>query len=571
MCTLPGRPSQQGSDVATRTGRDSATAGRPVPTFFRDLLVESSRSSAIIRRRLAVDGFGCRRGSVAVADGSTGLGQDSGRGSTARPRSWASLLGHRRRGPGARRGAGRRAATGSRTLQTAVRRQPGPEGGAGLSLRLAGAGRRLLEPRQPLQPPGPGLRLRPEGRPRGGHGREQPLPRPREDQGDLRLPAREHGQSRRRVRRPERPLPGAEGGRRAGGQAPVHRLVRRPRLADHPGRGDRQDGQGLHRGEGLGPDLPGLRRPAARRSSASSSPARRTTRTRPTSTPRRSSSRRTASAAATTPRSPARTPGRSARSARRPPATSRASRPTRPTRAGVQGRRPGPPRLHRLVARAPPRSISGVKAYNNGVNVTDDGRFVPTLFHQLQEQGWKVGTVTSVPFDHVSPAAMYAHNVDRDDYQDLARDMLGLPGIVQEARQGAATPGPRRRHGHGLRDHEPGRGRWRPRARTGCRGTSTSPTPTWRRSTSKNGGKYVVVQTEPGVDGGQALQQAADDGGRAIRAPLRLLRPSGARPPPLPHRRRPVRPRAQHRPRRQAARPRSTPRPTGSRSRPWPT
>ena len=29
---------------------------------------------------------------------------------------------------------------------------------------------------------------------------------------------------------------------------------------DHPGRGDRQVGQGLHRGEGLGPDLPGLRR-----------------------------------------------------------------------------------------------------------------------------------------------------------------------------------------------------------------------------------------------------------------------------------------------------------------------
>ena len=85
--------------------------------------------------------------------------------------------------------------------------------------------------------------------------------------------------------------------------------------------------------------------------------------------------------------------------------------------------------------------ISGVKSYNNGVNVTDDGRLVTTLFHELQDQGWKVGTVTSVPFDHVSPAAMYAQDVYRDDYQDLAREMLGLPGIIQQARQVPLRPG----------------------------------------------------------------------------------------------------------------------------------
>ena len=33
--------------------------------------------------------------------------------------------------------------------------------------------------------------------------------------------------------------------------------------------------------------------------------------------------------------------------------------------------------------------VSGVKSYNNGVNVTDDNRLVKTLFHELQEQGWK--------------------------------------------------------------------------------------------------------------------------------------------------------------------------------------
>ena len=85
--------------------------------------------------------------------------------------------------------------------------------------------------------------------------------------------------------------------------------------------------------------------------------------------------------------------------------------------------------------------VSGVKSYNNGVNVSEDSRFVRTIFHELQAKGWKVGTATSVPFDHVSPAAMYAHNVHRDDYQDLARDMLGLPGIVQESGKDALHPG----------------------------------------------------------------------------------------------------------------------------------
>ncbi len=75
---------------------------------------------------------------------------------------------------------------------------------------------------------------------------------------------------------------------------------------------------------------------------------------------------------------------------------------------------------------------TGVKAYNNGINVADDGRFLPTLYGDLQKSGWKVGTVTSVPFDHASPAAMYAHDVHRDDYQDLGREMLGLPSIVQQ-------------------------------------------------------------------------------------------------------------------------------------------
>ena len=33
--------------------------------------------------------------------------------------------------------------------------------------------------------------------------------------------------------------------------------------------------------------------------------------------------------------------------------------------------------------------VTGVKSYNNGVNVTDDNRLVTTLFHELQDRAGK--------------------------------------------------------------------------------------------------------------------------------------------------------------------------------------
>ncbi len=73
---------------------------------------------------------------------------------------------------------------------------------------------------------------------------------------------------------------------------------------------------------------------------------------------------------------------------------------------------------------------AGIKSYNGAVNVDPFGRPVRTIAHELQSQGWAVGIVTSVPFSHATPAAAYAQNVDRDDYQDLSRDLLGLPSIT---------------------------------------------------------------------------------------------------------------------------------------------
>jgi len=72
---------------------------------------------------------------------------------------------------------------------------------------------------------------------------------------------------------------------------------------------------------------------------------------------------------------------------------------------------------------------AGIKTFNGGINVDAVGAPVPTLAHLLQEKGWRVGAISSVPISHATPAAAYAHNVSRDDYQDLTRDMLGLPSI----------------------------------------------------------------------------------------------------------------------------------------------
>ena len=73
---------------------------------------------------------------------------------------------------------------------------------------------------------------------------------------------------------------------------------------------------------------------------------------------------------------------------------------------------------------------AGIKTYNDAMNVDPRGRRVTTIAHELQEQGWPIGVVTSVPISHATPACAYSHNVHRDDYQDLTRDLLGLPSIA---------------------------------------------------------------------------------------------------------------------------------------------
>ncbi len=177
--------------------------------------------------------------------------------------------------------------------------------------------------------------------------------------------------------------------------------------------------------------------------------------------------------------------------------------------------------------------VSGVKAYNNGVNVTDDGRFVPTLFHELQEKGWKIGTVTSVPFDHVSPAVMYAHNVHRDDYQDIAREMLGLTSITQEAGKEPRHPGLDVVIGCGFGQtlREAARSSQGANAVVGDNKYIT--TKDLEAIDAKRGGKYVVAQTRSGQNGASAIQSAAEE---AAKQDKRLFGFFGTKTDHLPYR-----------------------------------
>ena len=76
---------------------------------------------------------------------------------------------------------------------------------------------------------------------------------------------------------------------------------------------------------------------------------------------------------------------------------------------------------------------SGHKTYNDAINVDAAGNQIEPIARTLQKQGFSVGVVTSVPIPHATPACAYANNVGRDDYQDIARDMLGVRSVSHKA------------------------------------------------------------------------------------------------------------------------------------------
>lgn len=146
---------------------------------------------------------------------------------------------------------------------------------------------------------------------------------------------------------------------------------------------------------------------------------------------------------------------------------------------------------------------AGIKTYNNAVNVDAAGQQVLTIAHMAQDAGYAVGAVTSVPISHATPAAAYAHNVHRDDYQDLTRDLIGRPSI---SHPDEPLPG---------MDVVIGGGYGTNREKDNGQGENFVPgnpvlTDEDREAVDiANGGKYVVAIRTRGVSGKERLAEAA--------------------------------------------------------------
>ncbi len=146
---------------------------------------------------------------------------------------------------------------------------------------------------------------------------------------------------------------------------------------------------------------------------------------------------------------------------------------------------------------------AGVKSYNDAINVDSQGKQVEPIARPLQRQGYSIGVVTSVPISHATPAAAYANNVTRDDYQDLTRDLLGLPSV---AHPDEPLPGV---------DVLLGAGWGAESMIDAAQGANFVPGNKYLAKADRdqvdgqNGGKYQVVERTAGVRGATALAEAA--------------------------------------------------------------
>ncbi|MCA9125945.1 MAG: alkaline phosphatase [Planctomycetales bacterium] len=144
---------------------------------------------------------------------------------------------------------------------------------------------------------------------------------------------------------------------------------------------------------------------------------------------------------------------------------------------------------------------AGIKTYNNAINVDSVGREVLPIARTLQQDGFAIGVVSSVPISHATPACAYANNVHRSDYQDLTRDLLGLPSIF---------------HPGGLSgvDVLLGAGWGEEADKDGAQGANFVPGNQYLTSqdlhtcSSENGGSYVVAQRTSGKEGVKVLDSA---------------------------------------------------------------
>ena len=147
---------------------------------------------------------------------------------------------------------------------------------------------------------------------------------------------------------------------------------------------------------------------------------------------------------------------------------------------------------------------TGIKTFNGAINIDRNGSQLVPIARVLQdEQEFKIGIVTSVPLSHATPAACYANNMTRKDYQDISRDLLGLRSSSHRKKPLVGV------------DVLIGGG-WGEDAETDeyqgdnfLKGNTYLHQEDLRKSDIANGGRYLVAQRTKGMSGREVLMKAA--------------------------------------------------------------
>ena len=67
----------------------------------------------------------------------------------------------------------------------------------------------------------------------------------------------------------------------------------------------------------------------------------------------------------------------------------------------------------------------GEKANNGTVGINKDSLNIESVAYRLQKDGYKIGIISTVPINHATPSAFYAHNVNRSNCYELSHDIPG--------------------------------------------------------------------------------------------------------------------------------------------------
>lgn len=72
---------------------------------------------------------------------------------------------------------------------------------------------------------------------------------------------------------------------------------------------------------------------------------------------------------------------------------------------------------------------SGYKTYFGTLSVDTLGQPIKTIVEKYEDQGKSTGVISTVPFSNATPACFAAHNVDRQNYLDIAKEMIMESGV----------------------------------------------------------------------------------------------------------------------------------------------